>query len=241
MLKGKIALVTGSTGGIGGQIALDLAKKGVNVVLFGGTKVSKLEQVKNEILALGVNAWAFPCNFLDKASITTAFNEFSKEVGKLDILINNAGMAVSSPVEDTDIELVEKIMQINMFAPYLLTSLSLPYLKKSSRASIINIASVTAHLGYPLQSAYVASKHALLGFTKSLASEVYKEDIRVHAVSPGGVYTDMIKVSRPDLTGDEMIMPSDISNIVMFLLENRTYAVIDEISVHRSKKEPFLV
>ena len=116
-----------------------------------------------------------------------------------------------------------------------------PFLRKSSGASVINIASVVAHAGYPNQSIYTASKHALLGMTKSIAAEYFKDNIRVHAVSPGGVYTDMVKIARPDLTGEGMIMPEDIADIVHFLLANRTNAVIDEILVHRAGKEPFLV
>ena len=92
-----------------------------------------------------------------------------------------------------------------------------------------------------MQSVYTASKHALLGFTKSLAQEVFEDGIRVHAISPGGVYTDMIKISRPDLTGEGMIMPEDIAETVMFLIKNRTNAVIDEILLHRVNKTPFLV
>ena len=105
---------------------------------------------------------------------------------------------------------------------------------------VSNGGSVVAYKGYPLQSAYAASKHALAGFTKSLASEVYREDIRVHLISPGGVFTDMVRIARPDLTGEDMILPEDIAEIAAFFIEHRTNAVIDEICVHRSGKEPFL-
>ena len=132
-------------------------------------------------------------------------------------------------------------MAINVRTPYALIKTALPTLKKSDRASIINVASVVAHAGYPNQSAYCASKHALIGFTKSLAQEVYKDGVRVHVISPGGVYTDMIKITRPDLTGEGMIMPEDIADIVEFFLKNRNNAVVDEILVHRLGKEPFLV
>jgi NAD(P)-dependent dehydrogenase (short-subunit alcohol dehydrogenase family) len=121
----------------------------------------------------------------------------------------------------------------------MLTKECLPYLRNSSFATIVNIASVTAHVGYENQSAYSASKHALLGMTRALAKEVYKEGIRVHAVSPGGVYTDMIKITRPDLTPDGMIMPEDVADIVMFFITHRTNAVIDEIELHRATKQPF--
>ena len=150
-------------------------------------------------------------------------------------------MAYNADFCKTAIEVYDKIMNINARVPYLLTQYAMSYLEKSDRASVINIASVVAHAGYPHQSAYTASKHALLGFTKSLAQEVFEKGIRVHAISPGGVYIDMIKIARPDLTADGMIMPKDVADTVMFLLENRTNAVIDEIIMHRSGKPPFLV
>ena len=89
------------------------------------------------------------------------------------------------------------------------------------------------------QAAYAASKHAMAGFTKTLAAEVYEQGIRVHLISPGGVFTDMAKVSRPDLTGEEMITAEDIAEIAAFLVLRRTNAVIDEIEVHRANKAPF--
>ena len=116
---------------------------------------------------------------------------------------------------------------------------ALPLLRQSQAASILNIASVTAHKGYVRQAAYAASKHAMAGFTKTLAAEVYEQGIRVHLISPGGVFTDMAKVSRPDLTGEEMITAEDIAEIAAFLVLRRTNAVIDEIEVHRANKAPF--
>jgi NAD(P)-dependent dehydrogenase (short-subunit alcohol dehydrogenase family) len=92
-----------------------------------------------------------------------------------------------------------------------------------------------------MQSIYTASKHAILGFTKSLATEEYTKGVRVHAICPGGVYTDMIKIARPDLTSDGMPMPEDIAELVWFFLYMRGNAVVDEIIVHRASKQPFLV
>ena len=141
--------------------------------------------------------------------------------------------------EDITLEEFDRIMAINVRVPFMLTQKVLPFLKESSSATIINIASVVSHSGYPMQSIYSASKHALLGMTKSIAREYYKENIRVHAICPGGVYTDMVKISRPDLTPDGMILPEDVADLVYFFLANRTNAVIDEILVHRVSKEPF--
>lgn len=240
-MKGLTAIVTGAGGGIGREIAKSLANEGVNIVLFGGRNIEKLNQTETELKACGVKTLIVSGDLTDENFLITGVEKVVKEFGGVDILINNAGVAQNASVTETTTEEFDKIMAINIRTPYLLTQKVLPYLEKSNRASVINIASVVSHAGYPNQSAYTASKHALLGFTKSLASEVYKKGIRVHAISPGGVYTDMVKISRPDLTADGMILPTDISDIVMFLLKNRGNAVIDEIIVHRLGKEPFLV
>lgn len=240
-LNGRTALITGAGGGIGKAIAMRLADMGVNLILFGGNNLEKLDAVANSAREKGVIVEIFPGDLTDAQFIIDGFNAVMQKFTAIDILINNAGVAYNADFDKTSVETFDKIMGVNARAPYILTQQALPILRKSDRASIINIASVVAHAGYPFQSAYAASKHALLGFTKSLAAEVYKEGIRVHAISPGGVYTDMVKISRPDLTGEGMISPEEIADIVEFLLKNRGNAVIDEILVHRLGKEPFLV
>ena len=103
----------------------------------------------------------------------------------------------------------------------------------------MNICSVVAHEGYPNQSAYVASKHALYGLSKSFANEVYDDGVRVHVIAPGGVLTDMVAITRPDLVGTPMIVPDDMADAVEYLLCHRTDAVCDEIRLHRVTKAPF--
>ncbi len=240
-LKDRIALVTGAGGGIGRAICSVLAKAGANIILFGGNNLSNLEETASLVRSFGVKADIIAGDLTDENFIKVGFEKALNLFGKIDILINNAGLALNSPLEKTPIQTFDKIMAVNVRAPYILIQQALPALKKSDRACIINIASVVSHLGYPNQSAYSASKHALLGLTKALANEVYKDGIRVHAISPGGVYTDMVKVTRPDLTPDGMIMPEDIAEVVEFFLKNRSNAVVDEIIVHRATKEPFLV
>lgn len=240
-INGKKALITGAGGGIGREIAISLAKAGVKIVLFGGNNLGNLTETEKLVKENGGECFVLAGNLTDDKFIEDGFNKAIEFLGGLDILINNAGMAYNADFCKTAIEVYDKIMNINARVPYLLTQYAMSYLEKSDRASVINIASVVAHAGYPHQSAYTASKHALLGFTKSLAQEVFEKGIRVHAISPGGVYIDMIKIARPDLTADGMIMPKDVADTVMFLLENRTNAVIDEIIMHRSGKPPFLV
>ena len=158
--------------------------------------------------------------------------------GGLDILINNAGVALSKPFGETSIAEFDRVMATNARAPFILIHSALPHLRKA-RGRVINIASVVAHKGYPLQSAYAASKHALLGLSKSLANELYEDGVRVHVISPGGVYTDMAKVARPDLSPDGLISAAEVADAVMFLLSLDKNTVIDEICLHRQGKAPF--
>lgn len=240
-LVGLTALITGAGGGIGKVVATALAKEGANVILFGGNNLEKLKKVENDIKELGAKCAVFGGDLTDDIFVKEAFNKAVSVFDGIDILINNAGIAQNSLFENTEVEFFDKLMKINVRVPYILTQLALPILRKSKRASIINIASVVAHAGYAWQSSYSASKHALLGLTKAIATETYKDGIRVHAISPGGVMTDMVKLSRPDLKEDEMILPSDVAETVLFLLKNRTGAVIDEIIIRREGKPPFLV
>lgn len=239
-LTGKIAVLTGAGGGIGRAIAEKLARSGMKLVLLGGHNVKKLEQTRDLIQPFS-SCVLLPGDLTDLTFLASAVEKAAAAFGGIDVLINDAGTAQSTPFEKIGMEEYDRIMSINVRTPFFLMQKALPHLKKSDSAAIVNIASVVAHAGYPLQSIYTASKHALLGMTKSVAREYYKEGIRVHAICPGGVYTDMVKVSRPDLSPEGMIMPEEVAEIVHFLLANRGNAVIDEILVHRVGKEPFLV
>lgn len=239
-LKGKCAVITGAGSGIGRCVAVQLAKEGMKIVLLGGKRMESLKETEKQVKAYG-ECCVIPGDLTHLESLKEKVEIAVQKMGGIDVLINNAGLALHGSFEETKEEQFEAIMNINVKVPYFLTQYALPYLKKSQSATVINIASVVGHSGYPMQSAYVASKHALLGFTKSLAREYYKDNIRVHAISPGGVCTDMVKVARPDLLEEGMIMPEDIAEIVLFLLKFKNHAVIDEINVHRQTKEPFLI
>lgn len=239
-LENAVVVLTGAGGGIGRAIAVKLAAAGMKLVLLGGNNLEKLEITRQEVEKFS-SCLVLPGDLTDTAFLSDAVRKAHQHFGAIDVVINNAGVAQNTAFENVSIEEYDRIMAINTRAPFFLIQNALPFLKSSDKATIINIASVVAHAGYPLQSVYTASKHALLGFTKSIAREYYRDNIRVHAVCPGGVYTDMVKISRPDLTPEGMIMPEEIADIVYFFLANRGNAVIDEICVHRVNKEPFLI
>lgn len=237
-LKNKTVVLTGAGGGIGRAIAEKLAGEQMKLILLGGNHIEKLNETA-AIVNQQSSCIVMPGDLTSPEFIAESIQKIENSTAGIDVLINNAGVAQNTPFENISLEEFDKIMAINVRVPFMLTQKALPMLKKSETPTIINIASVVSHAGYPMQSIYSASKHALLGMTKSIAREYYKENIRVHAICPGGVYTDMVKVSRPDLSPDGMIMPQDIADLVWFFLAHRTNAVVDEILVHRVTKEPF--
>lgn len=235
-LKGKTAIVTGAAGGIGEAICKKLASLGMNLVITG-RKVQALEELTAQ---LPTQVHYCVGDLTELSFVDRLLKETRLVFGTVDVIINNAGLSHNCPVEEMTPELFDSIMQVNVRAPYFLCQKAVEDLKKSDCATIINICSVVAHKGYPRQSVYAASKHALLGFSKSFANEHYKDNIRVHVISPGSVYTKMIAMVRPDLSPEGMILPEDIADIVgMYLMLRRTNAVVDEIEVHRVTKEPF--
>ena len=237
--KGKTAIVTGASGGIGSAVCEKLASLQMNQVITG-RKMDVLEKLSAKARGLGAEVMACAGDVTDSAFRKSLVQNAVERFGSLDVVINCAGIAQNQHFEEVTEEDYDRIMNLNAKAPYFICQAALPELRKSSCATIINITSVVAHKGYPFQSAYAASKHALAGFSKSLANEVYKENIRVHLISPGGVYTPMVALARPDLTPDMVSLPEDIANIAAFYLEMRdANAIVDEIQVHRSGKEPF--
>lgn len=234
-MKNKVCIVTGASGGIGSAITEALFSLGFRLVLMGRNE-EKLKKLAN-----GRECLIIPGDICNDDYIKGVVEKTVSTYGGIDFVINNAGIAQSKAFEDISMDEFDSIMNTNARAPFLMCKTALPYLKKSGCGTIINIASVTAHKGYALQSAYAASKHALLGFSKSLSREYYKDNVRVHVISPGAVFTDMVKISRPDLTGEGMLLPEDIAETVLYLIKMRNSAsVADEIELHRETKEPFM-
>ncbi len=232
-------MITGGGGGIGKATAQALAEEGAAIALCGGNNIDKLSAAADVVRECGAQVFVLPGDLTDLEFLEGGIGKIAGYFGRVDILINNAGLALNKPFEQTTPDEFDRIFNINVKAPFVLCQKALPYLRKSDHAEIINISSVVGHKGYVGQAAYAASKHAVLGLSKSLANEVYTQNIRVHAICPGGVYTDMVKTARPDLSAAGLITPEEIADIILFLLQHRGNAVIDEIDVHRVGKQPF--
>ena len=236
-LNGKRALITGAGSGIGRAIALRLAEEGMRLALVGRS-ADKLMRTA-ALTGRPLDMLVLPADITTRRGVDDIMHILEGHFKGLDVLINNAGMALNKPFEQTEDDEFDAIMALNARAPFVLCKRSLKLLRTSDCPTIINIGSVVAHDGYANQAAYAASKHALLGLTKALAKEVYPEGIRVHMISPGGVYTDMIAVARPDLGPEGMIQPDEVAELAAYLIAHRGGAVIDEIRLHRAAKEPF--
>lgn len=239
-LKDKVIIITGASGGIGFEVSKRLISLGAKLVLLGGRNLNKLNELSSFASSLNQECLILDGDITDIEFIKSARQKILDKFSMVDVLINNAGLAHNDTFLEVSEKLFDDIFALNVKAPYFITQTFLNDLKKSSSATIINIASIVGHLGYANQSVYSASKHALIGFSKSLANETFKDGVRVHVISPGGVSTEMVKLTRPDLDTSNMISTTDIADVVEFLLTHRTNAVIDEILIHRDGKEPFM-
>lgn len=199
-----------------------------------------LESVLAECLALGAESKGVPCDLSIPSEVRRLARAAESSFGGLDVLLNNAAVSVKKPFHETSDPEWAAAFQVNAMAPFILCRECLPALQRSDWATIINMGSVVGLKGYEGQAAYGASKHALLGFTKVLAREVQPLGIRVHAINPGAVATEMVETMRPDLNPDALIDPEDIADWVLFLLEHRhSRAVIDDIHLRRASGEPW--
>ena len=205
-LEGKVALVTGSTSGIGLAIARALSAAGARLMINGFGDAEEIEAVCGELGALHDGA-----DLSDPQAIDRMMRRCADELGGPDILVNNAGIQHVSPVEDFPPEKWDAIIAINLSAVFHTTRLAVPAMKTKGWGRIINTASAHSLVASPNKSAYVAAKHGVAGFTKTVALETAKDGITVNCISPGYVWTPLVEKQIPDtmktrgLTRDQVI------------------------------------
>lgn len=236
----KVAMITGATRGIGKQIALTLANEGYNIVLNYRTENDELKQLKNKIESKNVKCLAVQgdvTNFEDcKQMIESAIKEF----GKIDVLVNNAGITKDMLLARMKEEDFKQVIDVNLVGTFNMTKNVISYMMKARNGRIINISSVVGIAGNAGQTNYSASKAGIIGFTKSLAKEVASRNILVNAVAPGFIETNMTDVLKQEVKNEiakniplkRMGTPQDVANVVKFLAsEDSSYITGQVISV----------
>ena len=193
MLKGKVAVVTGSTSGIGLGIARALASAGADILLNGFGAREQVDALRNDLIGSGVKAVYNPADVSKVDEIEAMIAFATRELGGVDILVNNAGIQHTAPVEEFPVERWDAIIAINLSAAFHATRAALPQMKARGWGRIINISSVHGLVASPNKAAYVAAKHGLVGLTKVVALETATSGVTCNAICPGWVLTPLVQ------------------------------------------------
>ena len=228
-LKGRNAIVTGSTSGIGLGMATALAQAGANVMINGLGSEAEIAEATKEVSAFGTRVLYDPANMLRHNQIAEMVARAEKEFGSLDILINNAGIQFVSPVEEFPIEKWDAIIAINLSSAFHTTRAAVPGMKARKHGRIINLCSAHSLVASPFKSAYVAAKHGLAGFTKTVALELATTGVTVNAISPGFVKTPLVAKQIPDLAKSKGITEAEAQKEILGAQPTERFVEIEEI------------
>lgn len=219
-LQHKAAIITGAGKGIGKATAIALAKEGVNLGLIART-AADLESLQQQISGeYGVKVHIASADISNAKEAETAVSNLIQALGSVDILINNAGIAKFGTLMEMDPSEWERIIQVNLMGTYYVTRAALPHMLEKQSGDILNVASTAGERGFATGSAYCASKFALLGLTESLMQEVRKSNIRVTALTPSTVNTELAEKAGLKI-GDEdrMMQPEDVAELALAALK----------------------
>lgn len=230
-LVGKVALITGSTSGIGLGIARALAAAGADIVLNGLGVAAEIGRVRELIAAeFGVKASYSPADMTRPRSIAEMIAATIAESGRLDILVNNAGIQHVAPLDQFPVEKWDQILAINLSSAFHTTRLALPAMRQNGFGRIINIASAHGLVGSPFKAAYVAAKHGIVGLTKVTALETAEQGITCNAICPGYVYTPLVEAQIEGQAKAHGISRDQVIRDVLLAQQpNKRFATVEEL------------
>ena len=229
-LSGKTAIITGSTSGIGLGIAKEFAGQGINIVMNGFGSPEQIAKAKAEIEAKGVKVLYNPADMSKPDEVRAMVENAVVEFGSVDIVVNNAGIQNVSPVEDFPIPKWDAIMAINLSSAFHTVAAAVPHMKRQGWGRVINIASAHGLVASPFKSAYVAAKHGVVGFTKTIALELAQHNITANAICPGYVWTPLVEGQVKDtakarnMTEDEVI-----KNVLLAAQWTKKFVTVEQL------------
>ena len=231
MVVKKNCLIIGASGGIGNAITKKLAEQNCNFFLIGKNK-NKLLKLKKEIKKDDIIVEIESVDLTNEKQINKSIKKIRKTFGKIDILINTSGVFLIKSIDKTTIEEFEESFKINVRAPFIFSKEFSKDMKKSKWGRIVNIGSSSAYNGFKNSTAYCSSKHALLGFSRALFSELKDNNVRVYSISPGSTQTKMGKLSK-DQKFETFLEPKEVAEYVEFVIRFEKQLVSEEIRLNR--------
>lgn len=226
-LRGKVAIVTGGGRGIGREIALLFASEGAKITVAARSS-DQIANVIKEIIDQGGEVVGACADVANEDEVRKMVDETIEKFGRVDMLVNNAGIIEPGPIASVDSERWRRVIEVNLIGAFYCSKAVTPILIEQGWGRIINMSSRSGKIGRPSLTAYCASKHGILGLTKALAEELAPFNITVNAICPGVVETDMISETIRQQVGDKIIKPSQIAELALYLAGDSASAITGE-------------
>jgi NAD(P)-dependent dehydrogenase (short-subunit alcohol dehydrogenase family) len=229
-IKGKVILVTGAARGLGAAICRILSEDGA-IIIATDIKASLLEETVNGIVAEGRKAVGYAMNVTDENDVEKTIKNIIQEHGKIDVLINNAGVDYTKSIEEMTHDEWRHVINVNLTGPFIATKAVYPHMRENGRGHIINITSTASKRAWPNASAYHASKWGLSGFSHAIHSEARKDKIKVTALVAGGMQTPFLLDRFPDIDLKLLQNPENVAESIRYVLCQPDGSVIPELMV----------
>ena len=240
-MQGRAALVTGGSSGIGFAVARALGEDGYGVTL-SARRPDKLEAAARDLSEAGIDVQAVPANMASEDEIKALAKAHGDRFGRLDVLVNNAGIGIGSSIEEAETKKLDIQFDVNLRGVYLMLRESIPMLKEAGaehgKALAVNTASIAGKFGQPWLSAYSATKHAVVGLSQAAHGELSEAGVQVTALCPGFVETPMTDWVKGQVPPEKMIRPEDIAEAVRFLLRTSPACFVPEVQFIRAGDVP---
>lgn len=231
-LRGKVAIVTGSSSGIGKAIALRFGDEGASVVV-AARSAERCEETARAIRHKGGDARVIPTDITDEKQVNALFERTVQECGRVDVAVHNAGIFGGSRIAETPTKAFDEVIRVNLRGTFLCCRAAFKQMKDQGGGMIINVSSVAGVQAWAGTGSYSASKHGVMALTKALADEGRPFHIKVSAICPGGVAEDLVDASESDIVQSEKISPFDIAETAVYLCSLGRFAVVHEVVVNR--------